>query len=98
ASRPRSPTSRSRRPRPDGTRRPRGALRMAMTKGRVALAAALAVAVTAAGVGAAAPERVLEAEYARQRWIAGASERDVQVGDHRWRVVEAGSGPLIVLV
>ena len=72
---------------------------MAVTPGQRALAASLALAVVAAaGVGAAAPQRVLDAEFARQRWLAGARERDVQVGDHRWRVVEAGSGPLIVLV
>jgi len=65
---------------------------------RVAIAAALAVAVGAASVGLAAPEKVLEGEFARQRWLAGASERDVVVGDHRWRVVEAGAGPTIVLV
>jgi pimeloyl-ACP methyl ester carboxylesterase len=69
-----------------------------MTRGRKALALSLGLAVAAAGVGVAAPERVLEAEYARQRWLAGAHEHDVQVGDHRWRVVEAGQGPLIVLV
>jgi pimeloyl-ACP methyl ester carboxylesterase len=70
-----------------------------MTKGKRALAATLALAVVAAaGIGAAAPERVLDAEFARLRWLAGARERDVVVGDHRWRVVEAGSGPLIVLV
>jgi pimeloyl-ACP methyl ester carboxylesterase len=70
-----------------------------MTKGRRALAASLALAVAAgAGIGAVAPQRVLDAEFARQRWLAGAHERDVVVADHRWRVVEAGSGPLIVLV
>ena len=70
-----------------------------MTRGRRALAASVALAlVAAAGVGAVAPERVLDAEFARQRWLAGAAERDVQVGDHRWRVVEAGDGPLVVLV
>jgi pimeloyl-ACP methyl ester carboxylesterase len=69
-----------------------------MTRGRKALALSLGLAVAAAGVGVTAPERVLEAEFARQRWLAGAHEHDVQVGDHRWRVVEAGQGPLIVLV
>jgi pimeloyl-ACP methyl ester carboxylesterase len=69
-----------------------------MTKGRKALAVSLALAVAAAGVGIAAPDRVLEAEFARQRWLAGAHERDVLAADHRWRVVEAGQGPLIVLV
>lgn len=70
-----------------------------MTKTRRALAASLALAVAAgAGVGVVAPGRVLDAEFARQRWLAGASERNVVVGDHRWRVVEAGQGPLIVLV
>jgi abhydrolase domain-containing protein 6 len=66
--------------------------------GRTLLAASLGIAVAAAAVGVAAPERVLNAEFARQRWLAGAEERDIVVGDHRWRVVEAGQGPLIVLV
>jgi abhydrolase domain-containing protein 6 len=66
--------------------------------GRTLLAASLGLAVAAAAIGAAAPERVLEAEFARQRLLAGAAERDVVVDDHRWRVVEAGEGPLIVLV
>jgi abhydrolase domain-containing protein 6 len=66
--------------------------------GRTLLAASLGLAVAAAAIGAAAPERVLEAEFARQRLLAGATERDVVVDDHRWRVVEAGEGPLIVLV
>jgi pimeloyl-ACP methyl ester carboxylesterase len=71
---------------------------MARTRGRLAVAVSLALAVTAAGIGVAAPEKVLDAEFARQRLLAGAAEHDVQVGDHRWRVVEAGHGPLIVLV
>jgi pimeloyl-ACP methyl ester carboxylesterase len=66
--------------------------------GRTLLAASLGLAVAGAAVGIAAPQSVLDAEFARQRWLAGADERDVQVGDHRWRVVEAGQGPLIVLV
>lgn len=49
------------------------------------------------------PERVLQAEFARQRWLAGASVRTLDVAQHRWRYLEAGSGPpdskpLIVLV
>ena len=45
------------------------------------------------------PERVLGAEYARQRWLAGARERELHVAGHRWSCLEAGkAGPLIVLV
>jgi pimeloyl-ACP methyl ester carboxylesterase len=43
-------------------------------------------------------ERVLDAEFARQRWLAGASVHVRQIGDHRWSYLEAGQGPLIVLV
>ncbi len=47
----------------------------------------------------ALPERVLGAEYARQRWLAGARVCQVQIASHRWSCLEAGkSGPLIVLV
>ena len=69
-----------------------------MPRGKIALAISLGLALTTVGVAATMPERVLDAEFARQRWLAGASERDVQVGDHRWRVVEAGEGPLVVLL
>ncbi len=45
------------------------------------------------------PERVLKAEFARQRWLAKASVRDVHVAGHRWSCLEAGErGPLVVLV
>lgn len=47
----------------------------------------------------ALPERVLGAEYARQRWLAGARVRQLHVAGHRWSCLEAGkSGPLVVLV
>lgn len=48
----------------------------------------------------AAPEQVLKAEFARQRWLAGASERHVDVAGHRLAVVEAGdpARPTLVLV
>jgi abhydrolase domain-containing protein 6 len=67
-------------------------------RGRLLAAGALALAVAFAAVGALRPAWVLEGEFARQRLLAGAHERDVVVGDHRWRVVEAGEGPLVVLV
>jgi pimeloyl-ACP methyl ester carboxylesterase len=65
---------------------------------RVALFASLGVALATAGIAAFMPERVLDAEFARQRWLAGASVHVKQVGDHRWAYLEAGQGPLIVLV
>jgi abhydrolase domain-containing protein 6 len=44
-------------------------------------------------------ERVLDAEYARQRWLAGARVRTLHVAGHRWSCLEAGdAGPLVVLV
>lgn len=44
------------------------------------------------------PAWVLEAEFARQRWLAHASEKSVQVGEHRIRYLEAGHGRTIVLL
>ena len=69
-----------------------------MNKRRVALALGAALVLTGAGIGAVAPEHVLNAEFARQRWWAGAEQRTRVVGDHRWSYLEAGQGPLIVLV
>lgn len=69
-----------------------------MKRGRAALALGAALVLTGAGIGAVAPERVLNAEFARQRWWAGAEQRSLVVGDHRWAYLEAGQGPLIVLV
>jgi pimeloyl-ACP methyl ester carboxylesterase len=65
---------------------------------RVALLASLGVVLASVGVAAWMPERVLDAEFARQRWLAGASVHYQQFGDHRWAYLEAGHGPLIVLV
>jgi len=65
---------------------------------RIALYASLGVVLASAGVAAFMPERVLDAEFARQRWLAGASVQARQIGDHRWSYLEAGQGPLIVLV
>ena len=69
-----------------------------MTRGRVALAVSLGLALATVGVAVALPGRVLDAEFARQRWLAGAQLRSVQVGDHGWTYLEAGRGPLIVLL
>jgi pimeloyl-ACP methyl ester carboxylesterase len=44
------------------------------------------------------PQWALAAEYARLRWLAGAEQRSVQVGDHRIAYVQAGRGRTIVLV
>ncbi len=69
-----------------------------MTRGRIALAVSLGLALATVGVAVALPGRVLDAEFARQRWLAGAQLRSTQVGDHRWTYLEAGRGPLIVLL
>lgn len=67
---------------------------------KVVLAGALGLALGAIGLAASAPEKVLQAEFARQRWLAGAEQRDVQAAEHRWSVLEAGDPdkPLLVLV
>lgn len=44
------------------------------------------------------PAQALKAEFARQRWLAGAEVRTQQVDGERWHFLEAGQGPLIVLV
>ena len=67
------------------------------------IAGTLGTALATVGFAATAPERVLQAEYARQRWLAGAALHRVDVAGHRWSVLEAGDRaakdkPLIVLV
>lgn len=64
----------------------------------MALAVSLGLALTTVGLAAAMPQRVLDAEFARQRWLAGASVRTMRVGDHDWTYLEAGHGPLIVML
>lgn len=44
------------------------------------------------------PGWALQAEYGRLRWLAQADTRELQVGDHRWSYLEAGRGPLLVLL
>lgn len=60
----------------------------------------LLAAASVAGVATLAiwPQLALEAEYLRLRWLAGAVEHDVQVGEHRVRYLEAGTGEPLVLV
>ncbi|HEX5755953.1 MAG TPA: alpha/beta fold hydrolase [Arenimonas sp.] len=64
------------------------------------LAASVGIALGTLGFAASAPERLLEAEFARQRWLAGAQVMATDAADHRWSYLEAGSAqqPLIVLV
>ena len=49
-------------------------------------------------VGWLRPQWVLEAEYARLRWLAGASKHAVRVDGHRIVYVQAGRGRTIVLL
>lgn len=67
---------------------------------RVVLAASLSVALGSLGLAASAPERLLEAEFARQRWLAGADTAETVVAGHRWSYLQAGAPdrPLVVLV
>ena len=44
------------------------------------------------------PQLALEAEFARQRWLADAVEREVEAGGHRWRYLETGAGQPLLLV
>lgn len=61
----------------------------------IALAVLAALAV---GLVALFPARALQADFARQRLWAGASVKSQDVGGERWTYLEAGRGPLIVLV
>lgn len=67
---------------------------------KLLLAGALGVTIGALGLAASAPERVLQAEFARQRWLAGADPLDFEVAGHRWASLAAGpaDAPLLVLV
>ena len=69
-----------------------------MSKGKVALAVSLALASAAVGFAVARPGLVLQAEFARQRWLAGAEPQSLQAAGHRWSYLAAGQGPLVVLV
>ena len=69
------------------TRRPR----------KLLLAGALGATVGVLALAAAAPERVLQAEFARQRWLAGAEPMDFEAAGHRWAAVAAGSSPAATL-
>lgn len=48
--------------------------------------------------GSVRPEWFLEAEFARQRLLAGAAEKTVVIDGRPWRYLEAGSGPPLVLL
>ena len=60
--------------------------------------AAFFLALAYALVGWLRPGWVLDAEFARLRWLAGAQEHTLVAAGHRWRYVESGEGPLVVLV
>ncbi|HEU0152699.1 MAG TPA: alpha/beta fold hydrolase [Arenimonas sp.] len=77
------------------TPRPRAGTR------KLVIATSLGLALGAVGFAATAPERVLEAEFARQRWLAKAGVTEVEVAGHRWAVLESGRDsrkPLLVFV
>ena len=68
---------------------------------KLLLAGSLGLAVGVVGFAASAPERVLQAEFARQRWLAGAELTQFDIAGHRWAALEAGQdarAPLVVLV
>jgi abhydrolase domain-containing protein 6 len=58
---------------------------------RIASAALFFCLAAFVAIGLLRPEWVLEGEYARLRWLAGASERSVRVGDHRIVYLQAGA-------
>jgi abhydrolase domain-containing protein 6 len=44
------------------------------------------------------PRGFLAAEFARQRWLAGAEQRSLVVDGQRWNYLEAGQGPPVLLL
>jgi abhydrolase domain-containing protein 6 len=58
--------------------------------------AALLLAVLVAGW--LRPQWFLAGEFARQRWLAGAELRSVEVDGQRWNYLEAGDGPPLLLL
>ena len=68
---------------------------------RIVIATSLGLALGAVGFAATAPQRVLEAEFARQRWLAKAGVSEFDVAGHRWVALSAGRDgdkPLLVFV
>jgi pimeloyl-ACP methyl ester carboxylesterase len=68
---------------------------------KIVIATSLGLALGAVGFAATAPQRVLEAEFARQRWLAKAGVAEYDVAGHRWVVLESGRDagkPLLVFV
>ena len=68
---------------------------------KLVIATSLGLALGAVGFAATAPQRVLEAEFARQRWLAKAGVAEYDVAGHRWVVLESGRDagkPLLVFV
>lgn len=61
-----------------------------MGKGRTAIWTGLGLAAATVAVATLAPERLLAAEFARQRMLAGARRFAIDVGDHRWRYLDTG--------
>ncbi|MBS0194970.1 MAG: alpha/beta fold hydrolase [Proteobacteria bacterium] len=51
----------------------------------------LGLAVATIGVATLAPERLLEAEFARQRMLAGARRFAIDLDGHRWRYLDTGA-------
>ncbi len=48
--------------------------------------------------GALRPEWFLQAELARQRWLAGADQKAIEVDGRSWQYLEAGAGPPLLLL
>ena len=68
---------------------------------KLVIATSLGLALGAVGFAATAPQRVLEAEFARQRWLAKAGVAEYDIAGHRWVALESGRDadkPLLVLV
>src|SRR4249919_513904 len=65
---------------------------------RIATAALFFCLAAYVAIGLLRPQWALQGEYARLRWLAGATEQSVRVGDHRIVYLQAGHGRTIVLL
>ncbi len=72
---------------------------------RLAWAAGIGLSVATIGTALWMPEQILQAEFARLRWLAGADIQSKTISDYRWVYLQAGfsdensaSKPLIFLV
>jgi len=78
--------------------RPRFGRRRGRRRSRAPLWLALLLLAGFLLAGVLRPDLFLQAEFARQRWWAGAEQRFIDVDGRRWGYLEAGDGPPLLLL